>query len=100
MNGRIVPVWIYVTVFCVLIGLTLTTTLVARLDLGPLNVVAAMTIAVIKAVLVALFFMHLMHSEHRTMIMVSAGILWLIILISLTLSDVLTRNWVPVARPW
>ncbi len=100
MTRHIVSIRTYLVIFGTLLLLTVTTTLVARIDLGPLNVVAALTIAVIKALLVALFFMHLVQSSHRTMILVSAGVVWLVILISLTLSDVLTRGWIPVAKPW
>jgi cytochrome c oxidase subunit 4 len=100
MTRHIVPIRTYLLVFGALLALTVTTTLVAQIDLGPLNVVVALTIAVVKASLVVLFFMHLIHTSHRTMVMVSAGVLWLIILISLTLSDILTRGWLPVPTPW
>jgi caa(3)-type oxidase subunit IV len=38
--------------------------------------------------------MHLRHSTMLTRIVVGGGLLWLAILIGLTLSDFLTRNWV------
>jgi cytochrome c oxidase subunit 4 len=100
MTKHIASPKVYLLVFAALIVLTGTTTAVARVDLGPLNVVVALTIAVVKASLVVLFFMHLIRTSHRTKVMLSAGVLWLIILISLTLSDVLTRGWLPVPRPW
>jgi cytochrome c oxidase subunit 3 len=100
MTRHIVSPKVYFLVFAALIVLTATTTAVATIDLGPLNVVAALTIAAVKATLVALFFMHLIHTPHRTKVILSAGVLWLIILISLTLSDILTRGWLPIPRPW
>jgi cytochrome c oxidase subunit 4 len=93
MTRHIVPVRTYLLVFAALIVLTFTTVAAASIDLGPLNVVVALTIAAGKALLVALFFMHLIHAPHRTKIMAAAGILWLLILIGLTLSDTLTRGW-------
>jgi cytochrome c oxidase subunit IV len=86
----------YLLIFGTLIVLTGVTTGVATIDLGPFNVIVAITIAMTKALLVALFFMHLRHTRHRTKVMAAAGVLWLAILIVLTLSDVLTRGWIPI----
>ncbi len=97
---HVVPARTYVLVFAALLALAIGTTEIARIDLGPFNAVVAITIAVIKALLVALFFMHLLYTRHRTKIIAAAGVVWLAILIALTLSDTLTRNWLPVPRPW
>ena len=59
------------------LGLTIVTTAMARVDLGYFNVVVALAIAVLKALLVALFFMHLVRTPHRTMIVAGAGVFWL-----------------------
>jgi cytochrome c oxidase subunit IV len=90
----------YFAVFGSLLALTVTTTAVARVDLGDFNVVVALLIAVLKALLVVLFFMHLVRTPHRTMIVAGAGVFWLAILIVLTLGDVLTRGWLPVPNGW
>ena len=90
----------YFVVFGALLALTIVTTVVARVNLGDFNVVVALAIAVLKALLVALFFMHLVRTPHRTMIVAGAGVFWLAILIVLTLSDVLTRGWLPVPDGW
>jgi cytochrome c oxidase subunit 4 len=56
----------------------------------------AMTIAVAKAVLIVLFFMHLLYS-HRLMMVVSvAAFLWLAIMLALTLSDYRSRGWLDI----
>jgi len=83
----------YTVVFLALLALTAITTAVAYLDLGHFSVVVALAIAVVKMLLVALFFMHLRHSTVLTRIVVAGGLLWLAILITLTLSDLLTRAW-------
>ena len=83
----------YTLVFVALIALTAVTTAVAYVDLGPFSVVVALTIAVVKMLFVALFFMHLRHSTALTRIVVGGGLLWLAILIGLSLSDFLTRGW-------
>jgi cytochrome c oxidase subunit 4 len=81
----------YIAVFAALLVLTLATWLVARVDLGWANDVVALAIAVTKALLVILFFMHVRHSTRMTMITALAGFFWLAILISLTLNDYGTR---------
>lgn len=84
----------YLAVFVALLALTALTTGVAFIDLGGIgNVAVALTIAVIKAVLVTLYFMHLRYSSRLTMVFAAAGIFWLGIMIALTLSDYLSRDW-------
>jgi cytochrome c oxidase subunit 4 len=97
---RELSVGAYLTVFVTLLLLTGATTAVAYFDLGFFNVVVALSIAVSKALLVALFFMHLAWSPHRTQVVAGAGILWLLILVIFILSDVLTRNWVSKPTGW
>ena len=65
----------------------------AFLDLGPLNTVVALGIAVIKATLVVLFFMHVKYSTRLTWAVVAGSVFWLGILFLLTFSDYLTRAW-------
>ncbi len=86
----------YLLVFAGLIALTIITTAVAFIDLGPFSVVVALAIAVCKMLLVALFFMHIRHSTRLTKLVVMGGLLWLAILLVLTLSDFVTRGWVGV----
>jgi len=86
----------YTLVFVTLLLLTGATTVVATIDLGPLNVVMALVIATVKMLLVALFFMHLRHSSILTKVVVGGGMLWLGILLVLSLSDFITRGWLPV----
>jgi cytochrome c oxidase subunit 4 len=86
----------YFLVFVILLGLTLLTIGAAFLDLGPLNIVIALTIAIIKALLVIFFFMHLRESSSLTWMLVGAGVFWLLLLITLTLGDYQTRGWYPV----
>jgi cytochrome c oxidase subunit 4 len=100
MSQQIVRVKTYVLVFVGLIGLTLLTTTVAFVDLGPLNTVAALVIAFSKMLLVLLFFMHLRHSGGLVRIAVLAGFFWLALLIALTMSDYRTRTWTSAPAPW
>ncbi len=81
----------YFVVFGVLIALTLLTAGVAYLDFGRLNVAIALTIAIVKALLVMVVFMHLNHSSQLVRIFAATGIFWLLILFTFTLSDYFTR---------
>jgi cytochrome c oxidase subunit 4 len=96
MSEHVDSVKTYVLVFLGLICLTVATTAVAFVDLGPFSVVAALAIAVCKALLVALFFMHVRHSTKLTRLVVLGGLLWLAILLLLTMGDMMTRGWVGV----
>jgi len=86
----------YILVFLGLIALTVITTAVAFVDLGAFSVAAALAIATGKMLLVALFFMHVRHSTKLTKLVVLGGLLWLVILLMLTLSDFVTRGWIGV----
>jgi len=81
----------YFLVFGALLVLTLTTTGVAFLNLGPLNTPVAVAIAMAKAALVMIYFMHLRHSTFLTRVFAGAGLLWLLHFIIFTMSDYLTR---------
>jgi cytochrome c oxidase subunit IV len=97
MSQHIVARQLYYQVFAALLGLTLVTVGIAFLDLGPLNTVIALIIAIVKALLVILFFMHLRYSTGLTWIVVGAGVFWLLLLMTITVSDYLTRGWLPVS---
>jgi cytochrome c oxidase subunit 4 len=96
MEEHVDSITTYTLVFLALLVLTAATTLVATVDLGAFNVVVALFIAVVKMMLVALFFMHLRHSTVLTKVVVGGGLLWLWILLFLSLSDFVTRGWLPV----
>ncbi|MFZ0584671.1 MAG: cytochrome C oxidase subunit IV family protein [Candidatus Acidiferrales bacterium] len=101
MSEHIVPVKIYLGIFVALLCLTALTTGVAFVDLGAeLNTVVALAIAVAKALLVILFFMHVKYSSGLTKIVIVAGFFFLAILVSLTLADELTRGWTPNPGAW
>jgi cytochrome c oxidase subunit 4 len=100
MSQQIVPQKTYLIVFFSLIGLTLLTTGVAFLDLGPFNTVVALAIAFCKMLLVVFFFMHLRHGSGLVRIVLLAGFFWLALLIGLTTSDYRTRSWTPAPDSW
>ena len=87
---------VYFGVFAALMVFTVVTVMAAYRDLGPWNVIVAFGIAVTKATLVVLYFMHVRYSDRLTWIVVGAGFLWLGVLLVLTLSDYLARDWLPI----
>jgi cytochrome c oxidase subunit 4 len=100
MSQHVVEKKTYFLVFAALIVLTAVTARVATIDLGPLNIVVALLIAMCKASLVMLFFMHLRWSTRLIHIVAVASLMWLALLIGLTLSDYRTRHWTPNPEPW
>jgi cytochrome c oxidase subunit IV len=100
MSERVIPPRLYVLIWAALVVLTLLTTGIAFIDLGLFNPIVAFTIAVCKATLVVLFFMHVYYRTRLTWVFIAAGVLWLGLLIGFSLTDVLTRGWIPVPLPW
>ena len=94
---------LYFGVFIALMVLLIATVLAARVNfsawhvgpigLGWLSVAIMLTIAIVKAALVVLYFMHVRWSSKVTWVFVVAGFLWLGIMVSLTLGDYLSRGW-------
>jgi len=95
MTNHVVSKRQYAYVFGILMILTLVTTWAGLVDLGRLNVVVALAIAVIKASLVVLFFMHIYWSTKLNRVVVVAGFAWLGLLLWLTLTDFISRGWLP-----
>ena len=93
MSEHIVPTRIYYTIFAILMFCTWLTVQAAFFDLGAFNAVAALTIAVFKATLVVLFFMHVKYGTRLTWAVVVGSVFWHGILLALTMSDYLTRAW-------
>jgi len=93
MSAHVIPTRVYYTIFAILMACTGLTVWIAFLDLGPLNTIAALGIAVFKATLVVLFFMHVKYSTRLTWAVVLGSVFWFGILIALTMSDYLTRAW-------
>jgi cytochrome c oxidase subunit 4 len=86
---------LYLLILALLIIGTCATWGIAFKDLGIFNPVVALAIAVAKAVLVILFFMHVIYSNKLTKLTVAAGFFWLLILITMSLSDYLSRRFLP-----
>ena len=95
MSTHVVPAKLYARVFGLLVLLALLTTGVAYINLGRFSIVAALTIAIVKMVLVILFFMHVRWSSKLTWVFVGAAFAWLMILIGLSFTDYISRYWMP-----
>jgi len=95
MSGHVAPKSMYYLVFLALLVGTALTVGVAFIDLGPINNVLMLGIAMTKALLVILFFMHVRWSTRLTWLVAASCFFWLLILFGLTMQDYLTRGWVP-----
>jgi cytochrome c oxidase subunit IV len=92
MSEHVLPRKLYYGIWGALLCLTVITAAVAFVDLGPFNTVVALIIATIKALMVVLFFMHVRYtSEKMTKVVIFAAIFWLLLLLTLSLTDYSTR---------
>lgn len=100
MSEHIVSKKMYFVIFGALMALTFITVVAANFDLGSekLNTIVALAIAVTKATLVILFFMHVRYSSRLTWVVVAGGFLWLFIMVALTMSDYLSRDMLTLPR--
>ena len=88
------PLKTYFAVWGALLVGTFLTYRVAFIDLGVFNPVVALLIATTKALLVALFFMHLINASERLLkLVVASTIFFLLILLTLTMTDYVSRPW-------
>ena len=93
MSHHVVEPKTYYQIFAALMVLLLLTIVAARIDNPVVNVTSAITIAVTKAVLIVLYFMHVKYSSKLTQVISVAGVVWLGILLVLLASDYQTRSW-------
>src|SRR3954468_7021793 len=90
----------YYKVFAALMALLVITVVATYIPWGSrIGIVIAMAIAIIKAVLVVLYFMHIKGSSRLTKVFVVAGLAWLAILMGITLTDYHTRPWITGNSP-
>ncbi|MBA2702518.1 MAG: cytochrome C oxidase subunit IV family protein [Blastocatellia bacterium] len=94
VSEHIVSLKIYVSIFLALLVGTALTVWAGLHDFpGQLNVIIALTIAVVKATLVVLYFMHVRYSSRLIWVVFTSALFWLAILFALTLNDYWTRSW-------
>ncbi|HZL33792.1 MAG TPA: cytochrome C oxidase subunit IV family protein [Tepidisphaeraceae bacterium] len=94
---------LYLAVLIALMILLIITVVTAFINLDALgsgwNTIIAVTIAVLKGLLILLFFMHVRYASRLTVVFAAAGFVWLGIMLTLTMSDYLTRNHPPGINP-
>ena len=91
-DRHIIPLRVYLGVGAALLVLTVVTVIVAQIQLGGFNVVAALFIAAVKASLVILYFMHLRYDKKIYLIIFLIAILFLSVFIIFTMFDTMTRG--------
>ncbi|PYL79755.1 MAG: hypothetical protein DMF21_11725 [Verrucomicrobia bacterium] len=98
MTEKVVSPKIYIWTCVALLVLLAVTWSIAYVNLGPCNLIVALAVSITKAIIIALFFMQIKGSSRLLHLAAVAGVMWLLILISLTLSDYFTRGWVPLSH--
>ena len=99
MSSHVVSTRVYPGVFVALLALTGITVWAARHDFGALNTPVAMGIAVVKATLVILFFMHVKYSSRLVQLIVACAFVWLSIMIVGILHDYYSPRVTPAQVP-
>jgi cytochrome c oxidase subunit 4 len=94
MSEQVVPLRIYAIIFATLLLLTLVTVDVATYNFGMMNIYIALAVATTKATLVILYFMHVRYAPALVGVFAAAGFVWLLLLLTFTLSDFITRGWI------
>jgi cytochrome c oxidase subunit 4 len=82
--------------FLGLLTLTIVTTFIAYVDLGPFSTVVAIAIAGVKAAIIVAFFMEMIYSPRLVHVIAAGALIWFGIMMTLTLTDYVTRGWIPV----
>ena len=93
MSGHVSPKSVYYSIFGALMVLTAITVAVAFTNLGALNFPVAIGIAITKATLVILFFMHAKWSSRLTKLIIGGAFFFLLVLLTLTMTDYMSRGW-------
>jgi cytochrome c oxidase subunit IV len=93
MGHHVVSWKVYLGVFLALVALTVITVWVAGHDFGAFNLVVALGVAITKASLVVLYFMHARYSERLTHIVIASSLVFFAILVFLLLTDYVSRPW-------
>jgi cytochrome c oxidase subunit 4 len=96
MTHHITSVRTYVTIYFMLLLLLVATTGASFMPLGGAHLPVAMTIAVIKAGLILLFFMHVYYSPRLTWVVSVASFLWMALLFAFLLADYFSRGWLQI----
>ena len=99
-ENHVVPVKLYLAVFTALMVFTAITVAVAFFDLGAMNNVVMLGIAVTKATLVVLYFMHVRYATRLIPLVAAGGFFWLLIMFGITMSDYLSRGWLGAGAAW
>lgn len=97
---HVVPLKIYFAVFGALMVFTAITVGAAYIDMGPLNNVVMLSIAVVKATLVVLFFMHVKYSTRLIPLVVAGGVFFLLVMFGITMSDYASRGLLGAGSAW
>jgi len=95
----------YVAVLAALMGLLALTVAAAFINIdrwtsahgigAGWNTAIALTIAILKGLLIVLFFMHVRYASRITWVFSAAGFVWLMMMLALTMTDYFSRNHPP-----
>lgn len=89
---EVTPLSVYYKVYGALLVLTVVTVGVSFVDLGPVAFAAAMLVALVKAAVVAGYFMHLKYDDKLYTLVFCAGLGFVALFFAFTYADLFTRS--------
>ena len=96
--AHVVDIRVLLVVFAVLMVLTAITVSVSYFDFGALNLFVAMSVATVKAALVALYFMHLRYDNVFYAFVLLVAVVFLGLFLSITMLD--SVEYHPEVEAW
>jgi cytochrome c oxidase subunit IV len=87
----------YVLAYVGLLALLALNVGLGYINMGWVNMFVALTIATMQAAILALVLMHGLFEKVLVRLIMAGALLWFMILMTLTMADYITRNWVPVS---
>lgn len=105
-SHHIIEPYVYYRVFAILVVLFIATVAVAFFDLSkmlnwpPANLVVALAIAMCKAAVIVMYFMHVKYASRLTQVFAVSAMLWLMLMFAFTFADYFTRSWSPQPGSW
>lgn len=86
----------YLLAFAALMGLLCLNVGLAFLPMGWGNMLAGVVVATAQASVIALVLMHGLFEKPLVRLVIGGALLWFLILVTLTMTDYITRNWLPI----
>jgi cytochrome c oxidase subunit 4 len=97
MNEPSLSIKSFLLAYVGLLGLLLANIFIGYLDFGWGSMFVSLVIAALQAGILVFFLMFGLFEKALVRLIIGGALLWFMIMITLTMTDYITRNWVPIA---